>query len=101
MGRLDRRTGSIGRQVQRWKVFELLFPVSDSRFIRPLVRPLSLPLSEVRVLDRQLRQRGWSSVGKCIVERREFLGQYRAGPTVENDVMSRSKKDVLVLAYPE
>ena len=65
------------------------------------LQPFALPHREVRVLDRQLRQRRRFSVQESVVQGRHFLDQHVARPVVRNDVVCGEEHHVIPLVHPE
>src|SRR5882757_5300841 len=62
------------------------------------LRVPALPLSEVGVLDRQLRQ---LNVLICFIELCQLLEKYLQSPGVADDVMNRKQQNMLVVGQLE
>ena len=90
---------SISRQRQNGQIAtKTTFPVGELFFKDLALQPFALPMCEVGVLNRQIRER-WILSG-CIgfVECRHFPHENLNGPAVRNYVVHRQQKDVLILA---
>ncbi len=59
------------------------------------LQPLALPAREIRVLDRQLRERGRPAVRKRLVQRRQLAAHQPERPAVGDDVMHVEQQRVL------
>ena len=60
---------------------------------RVVLQPATLPEREVRILNRQLRQR--TQLFVVVIERRQFAQQHIDRPTVANNMMGRQREPVL------
>ncbi len=94
--RLHRRQGTIGRQLDRLEVGELLLPVLELPVSHLIVEPLPLPRGIVRVLDRQFGERAGPAVPVRVVVRREILDDDLERPAVDGNVMKDKYKPVLL-----
>src|ERR1043165_878742 len=93
-----RRTRIIGRQLQHCRrTGELLAPVGQLLVQFLALHPLPLPLRVIRILNRQLFQRGWLVLYQCAVDQRQLRGEYIHTPTIADDVVHRGEEYVLVL----
>ena len=96
VGRLDRRTRTIRRQLQhRQFTGQLLFPVSEFGFQELALNSLTLPDSEIRILHRQVGQRRGLPFGISIIERFQLSNQDVARPCIRNHMMQAEKQDVI------
>src|ERR1051325_2605218 len=96
---LDRRAGSISGQFEeRGSTGQLTFPVRELGIEDIALRSLALPVSEVRVLNRKLRQWRWSASGVGGIERGNFFDEDTDRPAVRDDVMHREEQDVFLFS---
>src|SRR5690242_17287551 len=87
----------ISWQFELWRtVAELLPPVLQLRLEHFALQPLALPHSVVCILNRQLRQRGFTAGAVRVIEHAQLAHEDAHGPRVSDDVVHRQKQDVVV-----
>src|ERR1044071_6466943 len=75
--RLHGRSRAVGRQIQnRGGPGELPFPVIELRLQTVCLQPLSLPVSVIRILNRQLRQKPARASAKAFVKLCQLADEY-------------------------
>jgi hypothetical protein len=90
----------VGGQLQEGRQpGELPPPVGDFALQDLAVQPGSLPHREIRILDRQLRQRRWPARGERRVEHRDLADQKAHRPSVARDVV-HGQRDDMVRRFP-
>src|SRR5439155_6735110 len=80
----------------RGRTAQLAAPVRQLTLERLALEPLPLPDRIVRVLDRQLRERGGSVLTERRVQGAELAEEDAERPAVGDDVMQREHEDVLL-----
>jgi hypothetical protein len=63
-----------------------------------VAQPLSLPHSEVGILDTQLGKRTWFSASQAVIDFGKFPKEDSCRPTVKYDVMDCEEKCMLITA---
>jgi len=80
---------------------ELMFPVAELRMEDIALEPITLPDSEVSILNREIRERRSVTGGKCSVKRIEFVMKDPGRPAVGDDMVHGKEKDEIGVGQAE
>ena len=83
------------------RVGELCFPIGKLSLQYFALKPIPLPHREIRVLNRQFRQRRRPARYAGLVERRDLAEENILRPPIGDDVVHRVEYDVVVFSQPD